>query len=731
MADPQPLHLEEIRSATQLKQYRFIEQIGLGGQAVVWSALDELNRRVVAVKLIEPAKADFAVSVAAFEQLAQLSASFKHPFILPLNDFGLADHVQYMVTPYLAGGSLQEWLRQEPISHSEILRVATEIVSALDYLHTRHIVHRDLKPGNILLNLNRQVYLADFGLSRLTSDTTQVLHTGRGTPAYAPPEQHAQLHLTPQSDIFSLGIVLYEMFTGHLPWHGQQTLGIQQLRTPAEQLPDLIESAPGALSSLISVLRKFTTTDAANRPANVIQALALLREAMGVERGDLVPEISIAGYSASQLLDEGRPLLATGLASWILTPSEYPFSFTKFMLASLSLTVPGLSTPAAGEARLMLTGAFTFDHQVDFWWNSLPEPVDRLAVCTELIEKGNARVIETIIRHLSTVPNSQWNRTVLPSSVITKLINLAVASQQLELTDQILAVLINLTEPAISWREIAFGPLEDLKLARLAIAQSPSALNATRLIGHSRSKTALQQILDSTEESHQMFLLASIYQAAGGLPNSLSRLFRLQILIESMRREMIASPLALAKAFSLAALGSFLAFGTYTYFTYRLPTFLDTTRVLISLERGFFLAVPFALGLVLTRAIMQRWLWLKLGQRAGLASIVGGLVISTSFWLYSVVFLDLPPQGWLIAAGSWLIAAVVALGPSQTRRVAVTLSFITIWAAFTLTWLLGTVTGMSPLFFFDSSWSTIQISALCAVMALLLTEGIDLINIYL
>jgi len=731
MADLQPFRLEELRPASRLKQYRFIEQIGLGGQAVVWSALDELNQRVVAIKLIEPTKADLAMSVAAFEKLAQLSASFHHPNILPLADFGLADQVQYLVTPYLGGGSLQEWLRQEPMSHSEILRVATEIVSALDYLHTRHIVHRDLKPGNILLNLNRQVYLADFGLSRLTSETTQVLHTGRGTPPYAPPEQHAQTQLTPQSDIFSLGIMLYEMFTGHLPWHGQQTLGIQQLRTPAEQLPDLIESAPGALSSLAGVLRKFTTTNPADRPANVIQALDLLREAMGVEPGDLIPEIVTSNHSVSQPLDEGRPLLARGLAAWTLTPNEYPFSFTKFMLANLSLTAPRASAPDANEARLMLTGAFTFDHQVDFWWNQLPQPVDRLAVCSALIEKGNIRVIETIIRYLSTVPNAQWGRTVLPPSVITKLINLAVASQAPELTDQILTVLFNLTEPSITWREIAFGPLEDLKLARLAMIQSPSAFNATRLIGHSRSKTALQQILDDTQESHQMLLLASIHQAAGDLPDSLPRLFRLQIVLESMRREMLASPVALAKAFSLAALGSFLAFGLYTYFTYRLPTFMDTTRVLISFERGLFLAVPVALSFVLTRAIMQRWSWLSLGLRAGLASVTGGLIISTSFWLYSVAFLDVSPQGWLIAAGSWLIAAVVALGPSQTRRLAVTLTFITTWGAFMLTWWLGTVTGMSPLFFFESSWSAIQIGALCAVMALLLSEGIDLLNIYL
>ena len=728
MTNTQPFGLDELQPALQLQRYRLLEQIAIGGQAMVWSAVDELNHRVVALKLSEPTEAQAAVSAAAFEQQTRLGASFQHAHILPLYDFGMAGNVQYMVLPYLSGGSLHDWIQAQPLSHTDILRVTTEIVSALDYLHARHIVHRDLKPSNILLSANRHVYLADFGLARLTSDTTQALHTGRGTPQYAPPEQHSLAELTPQSDIFSLGVMLYEMFAGHLPWHNQKTLGVQQLHT-TDELPDLIDSAPDAPFRLISVLRIFTAADPRYRPPSIVQALVMLQEVMGVASNPRVAEAAFTDPSTPDSFNDAPALLARGLAEQNLFTKQFPLSFTKFLVIELGLTAPTLPPPAEHEVRFMLMGAFTYDYKVDFWWNQLAQPADKLTVCTTLIENGSAGVVEKVIARLAAEANPQWPSNGLTPTAITKLIDLATSPQRPELTDPILRVLSRLTVPADTWREVAFGPLEDLKLARLALTESPEAITAARLIGQGRSKTALQQILNDPDDSQQLSLLVAIHQTAGSLPNSMPRFLRLQILAEVLLKTLTAEPRALLKAFGLTTLGNSLAFGVYVYLTYRLPDFLDTARLLISIERGLFLGVLVAGGLVLTRAIMQRWLHFSFSVRASLASAAGGLMITASFWLYSFIFLDMSPDGWLSVAGSWVVAAGMAVSARVARRAGVVLSFVTIWGALVLTWLMNTVTGMSPLLFFEYSWSVPQVGTLCAAVALLMAVGANFVNL--
>lgn len=211
----------EIQRGFQLGAYTLLEQIGKGGEAVVWSALDSMRKRLVAIKLMLADENDpVAASMvpANFEREVHLVASLEHPHILPMYEFGMAESFSYFVMAYKGFGTVQGWLADGSLSLLKVARTAKQILSALAYLHARGIVHRDIKPSNILLDSQKRVYLADFGLAKQLSQSTMALHTGRGTGPYAPYEQQAYHSITQQSDFFSLGVVLYQMITGELPW---------------------------------------------------------------------------------------------------------------------------------------------------------------------------------------------------------------------------------------------------------------------------------------------------------------------------------------------------------------------------------------------------------------------------------------------------------------------------------------------------------------------------------
>src|SRR6185369_5019458 len=130
----------------------------------------------------------------------------------------------------------------------------------LDYLHAQGVIHRDLKSENILLDLRYNCYLADFGLARMVSTSTLAFHTGHGTPPYASPEQIQSRALTAKSDIFSFGVLMYEMFTSQLPWNGKKQLGMEQL-TSNQELPDPREFNNKLPPLLADVLRRITSAD--------------------------------------------------------------------------------------------------------------------------------------------------------------------------------------------------------------------------------------------------------------------------------------------------------------------------------------------------------------------------------------------------------------------------------------------------------------------------------------
>lgn len=268
-----------------LGHYRIKRPVGYGGMATVFLAEDINLRREIAVKVFEPTGKDSADFFRRFEREAQVLAQLDHPNILPVYDFGQQSGVAYLITPYISGGSLRELLHARgTLTVPETVRLMSQILNALQYAHDRGLVHRDIKPGNMLLKQDGTILLSDFGLVKIVSSgslsgmeslATLTGHMIAGTPDYMAPEQIAAQTM-PASDIYSVGVVIYEMLTGaHLFTASDSSMGVL-MKHLYEQPRPLREVNPGISPQFEAVVMRALEKDPANRyhsPGEFLQAL--------------------------------------------------------------------------------------------------------------------------------------------------------------------------------------------------------------------------------------------------------------------------------------------------------------------------------------------------------------------------------------------------------------------------------------------------------------------------
>jgi eukaryotic-like serine/threonine-protein kinase len=263
---------------TRLGNYEIQALLGAGGMASVYRGFDQNLRRAVAIKVLSDpaAQPDF---IARFQQEARLIAGLRHPNIVQVYDFGQHDDLTYMVQELLPGPTLQQWLRDlaargERPTRDDVLAIIRQLAGALDTAHAAGIIHRDVKPANIIIKglgiedrglgltlpdpqsptPSPHVVLTDFGIAK-HSQLPDITQTGQviGTPDYLSPEQAKGLPLTPSSDIYSLGVVLYEMLAGRLPFIGGTALGVamSHIYDAPPPLRSLRPDLPVALEALI------------------------------------------------------------------------------------------------------------------------------------------------------------------------------------------------------------------------------------------------------------------------------------------------------------------------------------------------------------------------------------------------------------------------------------------------------------------------------------------------
>jgi len=221
--------MDNLQPGQMLGTYRIINQVGQGGMAAVYKAYQPSMDRNVAIKVLPGQLAESKEFTKRFQQEARIIARLEHAHILPVIDYGESDGISYFVMRYLEAGTLKTKMEAGPLSLGEIDRIFTQLASALSYAHSQGVIHRDLKPANALIDTQGNLFLTDFGIAKLLEDASPRLTQTdaiMGTPAYISPEQAQAQTVDQRSDIYSLGIILFEMVTGRVPFVADTPLAV-------------------------------------------------------------------------------------------------------------------------------------------------------------------------------------------------------------------------------------------------------------------------------------------------------------------------------------------------------------------------------------------------------------------------------------------------------------------------------------------------------------------------
>ena len=350
-----------------LGPYRIIEQIGLGGMATVYKAYQPAMDRYVALKVLSIHLSQDPTFVKRFAQEARVIARLEHAHILPVYDHGEEDDYLYLVMRFIEAGTLKERLASGPLSVPESRRIVAQVGSALEYAHRQGIIHRDLKPSNVLIDREGDCYLTDFGIAKMVEGTMGLTGSGIiGTPHYMAPEQGQSAQVDQRTDIYAMGVVIYEMVTGRVPFDAETPFAVV-MKHMTEPLPLPRQLRPELPEAVERVILKAM----AKSPADRYQSMRDLVAAFELAAQETVREIaqaggatavSPAGLAATKTLEVAEPptLAAappTRMPAWLLAAAGLALVLLLVVAGIILSRIPGRVGVSGGQAEATLPAA--------------------------------------------------------------------------------------------------------------------------------------------------------------------------------------------------------------------------------------------------------------------------------------------------------------------------------------------------------------------------------------
>lgn len=312
-------------------RYQITELLGQGGMSAVYKADDPNLRRAVAVKLIHSHLSDDSEFVRRFEEEATAVAQLRHPHIVQVFDFNHDDNTYYIVFEYVPGETLSDRLKRfhessRAMPFVDVLRIALQVAKALGYAHQRNLVHRDVKPANVLLNVQSEAILTDFGIVKITGGT-QHTATGAvlGTAQYMSPEQIRGTSIDARSDLYSLGVMLFEMVGGRPPFSADSAMTLMMMHM-TDPVPDLRNIRPETPPRLIDIIEKAL----AKEPDERYQSAAdLIIDLQHIQEGKTAKAPSISTKKAGSV---ASPKAASSSSAASAPQSQSPRSNRNLMI---------------------------------------------------------------------------------------------------------------------------------------------------------------------------------------------------------------------------------------------------------------------------------------------------------------------------------------------------------------------------------------------------------------